>query len=157
MVVGKDFHYLSVVFIQLLGVLVTVQFSPLKASLRLSLLFFCALFYGRPCLHSLDPYGFERPHNFDYESYEELMSEYLAVLTRRSIKWSKLLQGKSHIEKSHKSELTCFEVPNKTTCLQTDPFYTAFDKGLISVLRMDNFPPLLNQSWVKIPSSQLYK
>ncbi|XP_066516240.1 growth hormone-regulated TBC protein 1-A [Hoplias malabaricus] len=51
---------------------------------------------------SVDPYGFERSDDFDYESYEELMSEYLAVLTRRSIKWSKLLQGKSKIDKSLK-------------------------------------------------------
>lgn len=55
-------------------------------------------------LHSVDPYGFERSNNFDYDSYEQLMSEYLAVLTKRSIKWSKLLQGKSRIEKSLKGE-----------------------------------------------------
>ncbi|KAI1899680.1 hypothetical protein AGOR_G00064270 [Albula goreensis] len=50
----------------------------------------------------VDPYGFERSEDFDYESYEELMSEYLVVLTRRSIKWSKLLQGGSKLEKSLK-------------------------------------------------------
>ncbi|KAM7405973.1 hypothetical protein PAMP_000381 [Pampus punctatissimus] len=51
---------------------------------------------------SVDPYGFERSENFDYESYEELMSEYLVVLTRRSIKWSKLLKGKSKVQKNVK-------------------------------------------------------
>ncbi|XP_030636595.1 growth hormone-regulated TBC protein 1-A [Chanos chanos] len=51
---------------------------------------------------SVDPYGFERSDDFDYESYEEFMSEYLAVLTRRSIKWSKLLQGKNRVEKNLK-------------------------------------------------------
>lgn len=64
-------------------------------------------------LHSVDPYGFERSNDFDYDSYEELMSEYLAVLTKRSIKWSKLLQGKSRVEKSLKGEwglLTYLEV-----------------------------------------------
>ncbi|XP_037548896.1 growth hormone-regulated TBC protein 1-A [Nematolebias whitei] len=50
----------------------------------------------------LDPYGFERSEDFDYESYEELMSEYLVVLTRRSIKWSKLLKGKSKVQKNIK-------------------------------------------------------
>ncbi|XP_041844517.1 growth hormone-regulated TBC protein 1-A [Melanotaenia boesemani] len=50
----------------------------------------------------VDPYGFERSEDFDYESYEELMSEYLVVLTRRSIKWSKLLKGKSKVQKSTK-------------------------------------------------------
>ncbi|XP_062866667.1 growth hormone-regulated TBC protein 1-A [Trichomycterus rosablanca] len=51
---------------------------------------------------SLDPYGFERSNDFDYESYEEFMSEYMAVLTKRSIKWSKLLQGRSRIERNLK-------------------------------------------------------
>lgn len=50
----------------------------------------------------MDPYGFERSEDFDYESYEELMSEYLVVLTRRSIKWSKLLKGKSKVQKNVK-------------------------------------------------------
>lgn len=49
---------------------------------------------------SVDPYGFERPEDFDYDLYEELMSEYLVVLTRRSIKWSKLLKGKSKVQKN---------------------------------------------------------
>lgn len=53
-------------------------------------------------IQRVDPYGFERPEDFDYESYEELMSEYLAVLTRRSIKWSKLLQGHNKVERSLK-------------------------------------------------------
>ncbi|XP_051558059.1 growth hormone-regulated TBC protein 1-A [Myxocyprinus asiaticus] len=51
---------------------------------------------------SVDPYGFERSDDFDYESYEELMSEYLAVLTRRSIKWSKLLQGRRRVDRNVK-------------------------------------------------------
>ncbi|XP_071397490.1 growth hormone-regulated TBC protein 1-A [Centroberyx affinis] len=51
---------------------------------------------------SVDPYGFMRSEDFDYESYEELMSEYLVVLTRRSIKWSKLLKGKGKVEKNVK-------------------------------------------------------
>lgn len=53
---------------------------------------------------SVDPYGFERSKDFDYESYEEFMSEYLVVLTRRSIKWSKLLKGKSKVQKNVKRE-----------------------------------------------------
>ncbi|XP_033841328.1 growth hormone-regulated TBC protein 1-A [Periophthalmus magnuspinnatus] len=51
---------------------------------------------------SVDPYGFERSEDFDYSSYEELMSVYLAVLTRRSIKWSKLLKGKHRVQKNVK-------------------------------------------------------
>ncbi|XP_036951089.1 growth hormone-regulated TBC protein 1-A [Acanthopagrus latus] len=53
-------------------------------------------------VESVDPYGFERSADFDYDSYEELMSEYLVVLTRRSIKWSKLLKGRSRVQKNVK-------------------------------------------------------
>lgn len=56
----------------------------------------------------MDPYGFERSEDFDYDLYEELMSDYLVVLTRRSIKWSKLLKGKGKVQKNVrcKSDLT---------------------------------------------------
>ncbi|XP_012996914.1 growth hormone-regulated TBC protein 1 isoform X2 [Cavia porcellus] len=40
----------------------------------------------------VDPYGFERPEDFDYAAYDEFLSAYLAVLTRRALKWSRLLQ-----------------------------------------------------------------
>lgn len=46
----------------------------------------------------IDPYGFERRH--DFESYKEMMNEYVAVLNRRSMRWSKLLQEKPHMEKN---------------------------------------------------------
>lgn len=46
----------------------------------------------------VDPYGFERRH--DFESYKEMMNEYVAVLDRRSMRWSKLLQEKPHVEKN---------------------------------------------------------
>ncbi|TRY92729.1 hypothetical protein DNTS_024816 [Danionella cerebrum] len=55
---------------------------------------------ARERVDSVDAYGFERSEEFDYESYEELMSEYLMVLTRRSIKWSKMLRGKQSIDRS---------------------------------------------------------
>nr|XP_057944569.1 growth hormone-regulated TBC protein 1-A [Doryrhamphus excisus] len=53
-------------------------------------------------VNRVDPYGFERPEDFDYESYEEMMSEYLVVLTQRSIKWSKLLKGKHKVQRNVK-------------------------------------------------------
>ncbi|XP_064349002.1 growth hormone-regulated TBC protein 1 isoform X1 [Camelus dromedarius] len=48
----------------------------------------------------IDPYGFERPEDFDYAAYEEFFSAYLVVLTRRAIKWSKLLKGGGGVQKS---------------------------------------------------------
>ncbi|XP_041115555.1 growth hormone-regulated TBC protein 1-like [Polyodon spathula] len=50
----------------------------------------------------IDPYGFERSEDFDYDSHEEFMSVYLAILTRRSIKWSKLLKGNNKVVKNIK-------------------------------------------------------
>lgn len=52
-----------------------------------------ALYLGR-----IDPYGFERPH--DYESYKDMMDEYVVILNRRSMRWSKLLQEKPQVEKN---------------------------------------------------------
>lgn len=50
------------------------------------------------CPSRIDPYGFERPH--DYEPYKEMMNDYVAVLNRRSVRWSKLLQEKPQVEKN---------------------------------------------------------
>uniref|UniRef100_A0A8C6K4P1 Uncharacterized protein n=1 Tax=Melopsittacus undulatus TaxID=13146 RepID=A0A8C6K4P1_MELUD len=57
---------------------------------------------GRDWAYRVDPYGFERPEDFDYASYEAFFSRYLVVLTRRAIKWSKLLKGNNGIQKSLK-------------------------------------------------------
>ncbi|KAK7074043.1 Growth hormone-regulated TBC protein 1 [Halocaridina rubra] len=48
-------------------------------------------------LSDVDEYGFERPPDFDYQSYEEFMSKYLTVLTRRARKWSHLLGAKETV------------------------------------------------------------
>ena len=40
---------------------------------------------------SVDSYGFERPGNFDYESYEKFMETYLSVLQRRAGRWKTVL------------------------------------------------------------------
>ncbi|XP_017375246.1 growth hormone-regulated TBC protein 1 isoform X3 [Cebus imitator] len=41
----------------------------------------------------IDPYGFERPEDFDAAAYEEFVSGYLVTLARRAAKWSRLLRG----------------------------------------------------------------
>nr|XP_027210361.1 growth hormone-regulated TBC protein 1-A-like [Penaeus vannamei] len=48
-------------------------------------------------LSDVDEYGFERPPDFDYQNYEEFMSRYLSVLTRRARKWSHLLGAKETV------------------------------------------------------------
>ena len=39
----------------------------------------------------IDEYGFERPDDFDYKSYEVFMSHYMTVLTRRAMRWDRIL------------------------------------------------------------------
>ena len=53
------------------------------------------MFYQTP----VDSYGFERPGNFDYESYEKFMETYLAVLQRRAGRWKTVLGDEVEKEK----------------------------------------------------------
>ncbi|XP_075235557.1 growth hormone-regulated TBC protein 1-like isoform X3 [Lycorma delicatula] len=48
----------------------------------------------------VDEYGFERPPDFDYISYEDFMSEYLKVLAKQAKKWSDLLGNGRSIMKN---------------------------------------------------------
>ncbi|KAM4045027.1 growth hormone-regulated TBC protein 1 [Anomaloglossus baeobatrachus] len=50
----------------------------------------------------VDAYGFERPEGFDYVSYEDFYSRYVTILTRRAMKWSKMMQKSTKVEKSIK-------------------------------------------------------
>lgn len=38
----------------------------------------------------VDEYGFERPANFNYDSYGEFISSYLGILTRRTKRWNEV-------------------------------------------------------------------
>ncbi|XP_011505946.1 PREDICTED: growth hormone-regulated TBC protein 1-A [Ceratosolen solmsi marchali] len=52
------------------------------------------------CFSNVDEYGFERPHNFNYETYEEFMSEYLKVLAKRARKWAEIIGEGRSLERS---------------------------------------------------------
>jgi len=54
------------------------------------------------CHSKIDPYGFERPDNFDAGVHEEFMSEYLGVLARRAGRWSRYMRGRKRVSKSAK-------------------------------------------------------
>lgn len=47
----------------------------------------------------VDEYGFERPEDFDYESYEEHMSQYLPILARRARKWTRLMGNPNSLKR----------------------------------------------------------
>ncbi|XP_071476257.1 growth hormone-regulated TBC protein 1-A-like [Diadema antillarum] len=50
----------------------------------------------------IDAYGFKRPEDFDYETYEEFMKQYLSVLARRASKWAPMMKGHEKVPKSRK-------------------------------------------------------
>ena len=58
----------------------------------------------------MDEYGFEREDDFDYETYERIMSEYLVVLTRRAVKWDKVVDPQHRTRKSVKGSLEFLKI-----------------------------------------------
>lgn len=47
-----------------------------------------------------DEYGFVRPDDFDYAEYEKFMSVYLTVLTKCSMRWSRLLVSNPQLKRN---------------------------------------------------------
>ena len=58
----------------------------------------------------MDEYGFEREDDFDYETYERFMSEYLIVLTRRAVKWDKVIDPQHRTRKSVKGSFEFLKI-----------------------------------------------
>lgn len=50
----------------------------------------------------VDEYGFHRPDDFDYSSYEEFMSSYIRVLARRASRWDRFMKGVNKVRKSRR-------------------------------------------------------
>ncbi|XP_038051040.1 growth hormone-regulated TBC protein 1-A-like [Patiria miniata] len=57
---------------------------------------------GNDLRSEIDAYGFRRPDDFDYDTYEQFMSQYLSVLARRAGKWNKAMDGKKKVKKTTK-------------------------------------------------------
>ncbi|XP_059145840.1 growth hormone-regulated TBC protein 1-like isoform X2 [Physella acuta] len=55
----------------------------------------------------VDPYGFERKEEFDFDAYEKFMSTYLSVLTRRALRWKDTYDGKTKLPRSRKLKRFC--------------------------------------------------
>ncbi|XP_073995401.1 growth hormone-regulated TBC protein 1-A-like [Rhodnius prolixus] len=49
----------------------------------------------------VDEYGFERPDDFDYTTYESFMSQYLKILAKRSRKWTRAMTKQRLLRKPH--------------------------------------------------------
>ncbi|CAH1782222.1 unnamed protein product, partial [Owenia fusiformis] len=55
----------------------------------------------------IDTYGFQRSESFDYTTYEEFMSDYLAVLARRAGKWRNVIDYNSKVDRNAKVKRYC--------------------------------------------------
>ncbi|GFO49902.1 growth hormone-regulated tbc protein 1 [Plakobranchus ocellatus] len=55
----------------------------------------------------VDPYGFERSDDFDFETYEQFMSSYLSILARRAARWKDTYEDKRKISRSRKLKRFC--------------------------------------------------
>lgn len=53
----------------------------------------------------VDEYGFKREPNFDYASYENIMSNYYTTLTKRRMKWDKFLKTKPNLHNNKSAKL----------------------------------------------------
>lgn len=51
---------------------------------------------------NVDSYGFEWPEGFDHNEYQDFMSRYYTILSRRARKWDMLLNSKEGFRKSNK-------------------------------------------------------
>jgi len=54
------------------------------------------------CCSKVDPYGFERPEDFDADVHEEFMAQYVGVLARRAGRWTRYMRGRKRVSKSAK-------------------------------------------------------
>ena len=79
-------------------------------------------------IREIDQYGFERSEDFDYDSYEKFMAEYLSVLARRLAKWEKMLNEAPDVSRSNKG-ITFYLVKN---CIPNYFFSVKFSYSLQS-------------------------
>uniref|UniRef100_A0A0B6ZMW0 Growth hormone-regulated TBC protein 1 n=1 Tax=Arion vulgaris TaxID=1028688 RepID=A0A0B6ZMW0_9EUPU len=55
----------------------------------------------------VDPYGFQRSDEFDFNSYEEFMSSYLSTLARRASRWKNSYDDARSLSRSRKLKRFC--------------------------------------------------
>lgn len=57
-----------------------------------------------PC-SDVDEYGFKRDCNFDYVAYDNIMTNYYKVLTKRRIKWQSLMKNPPNLHNRKSAKL----------------------------------------------------
>lgn len=61
--------------------------------------------YARKHYSDVDEYGFKRDRNFDYTTYENIMTNYYTTLTKRRIKWQSLMKNPPRLYNNKSSKL----------------------------------------------------
>ena len=65
----------------------------------------------RTCLSlffsTVDGYGFQRSETFDQKGYDDFMSQYLGVMTRRAMRWNNVFGNSDKITRSRLGMLCC--------------------------------------------------
>ncbi|KAG7163518.1 Growth hormone-regulated TBC protein 1-A-like, partial [Homarus americanus] len=91
-------------------------------------------------ISDVDEYGFERPPDFNYQTYEEFMSRYLTVLTRRAARWSHLLGARETVGRGMKMWMEVSGAKKKMT--SRPGYYQSLlemprDEELVEAIRID--------------------
>lgn len=71
---------------------------------------------GQSKYSDVDEYGFTRSQEFNYESYDKYMSEYLKILTRRSQRWNSLKGPNIYQRSSQMKRFVRKGIPNEHRC-----------------------------------------
>lgn len=58
------------------------------------------LLYLYYCRSKNDEYGFERDDDFNYDEYRKFMESYLTVLTKSSMKWTRLMSNNPQLKRN---------------------------------------------------------
>ncbi|XP_055699679.1 growth hormone-regulated TBC protein 1-A isoform X2 [Phlebotomus papatasi] len=104
----------------------------------------------------VDEYGFQRPEDFDYSNYEEIMSEYLKVLAKRQMQWEKYMRShgisvmnralKRYIRKgvpAHLRKLVWLRTSGATAAMASDPalyrnlLFQKHDEEIVDMIKID--------------------
>ena len=56
---------------------------------------------------TVDGYGFQRSETFDQKGYDDFMSQYLGVMTRRAMRWNNVFGNSDKITRSRLGMLCC--------------------------------------------------
>lgn len=80
----------------------------------------------------MDEYGFKRDEDFDYKSYENIMSNYYTVLTNRRMKWEAFLKNPAILQNNKSAKLKRYirkGIPGKVFYELIFTYLTIFESG----------------------------